>query len=75
MGQTDHRQDVLQGTLDLLILGIIAREPMHGWGVMRRLRQLTDDVFQVTPGSVFPALRRIEDNGWASGSWGTSENN
>jgi transcriptional regulator len=70
-----NRKDVVQGTLDLLVLRIIATEPMHGWGVMQRLRHLTDDVFQVTPGSLFPALRRLEESGWASGSWGLSENN
>ena len=69
------RKDVVQGTLDLLVLRIIATQPMHGWGVMQRLRHLTDDVFQVTPGSLFPALRRLEDNGWASGYWDVSENN
>jgi PadR family transcriptional regulator PadR len=71
----DQRKDVVQGTLDLLVLKIIATQPMHGWGVMQRIRHLTDDVFQVTPGSLFPALRRLEENGWASGSWGVSENN
>jgi transcriptional regulator len=70
-----QRKDVMQGTLDLLVLRIIAAQPMHGWGVMQRLRHLTDDVFQATPGSLFPALRRLEDNGWASGYWGLSENN
>ena len=69
------RKDVPQGTLDLLILRIIAREPLHGWGIMQRLRQLTDEVFQVTPGSLFPALQRLEESGWADGSWDTSENN
>jgi len=69
------RKDVPQGTLDLLILRILAREPLHGWGIMQRLRQLTDDVFQVTPGSLFPALQRLEESGWADGSWDTSENN
>ena len=69
------RKDVPQGTLDLLILRIIAREPQHGWGIMQRLRQLTNDVFQVTPVSLFPALQRLEENGWAAGSWDTSENN
>jgi transcriptional regulator len=58
-----------------LILRILAREAMHGWGIMQRLRELTDDVFQVTPGSLFPALQRIEECGWASSSWDTSENN
>lgn len=71
----ERRKDVVQGTLDLLVLRIIAVQPMHGWGVMQRIRHLTDDVFQVTPGSLFPALRRIEENGWASGYWGVSENN
>ena len=65
----------MQGTLDLLILRIIARAPLHGWGIMQRLRTLTDDVFQVTPGSLFPALRRLEEFGWAKGEWGTSDNN
>jgi PadR family transcriptional regulator, regulatory protein PadR len=69
------RKDVPQGTLDLLILRIIAREPLHGWGIMQRLRQLTDEVFQVTPGALFPALQRLEESGWAAGSWDTSENN
>ena len=69
------RKDVVQGTLDLLVLRIIAAQPMHGWGVMQRLRYLTEDVFQVTPGSLFPALRRLEENGWAAGSWAPSENN
>jgi PadR family transcriptional regulator, regulatory protein PadR len=69
------RKDVVQGTLDLLVLRIIAAQPMHGWGVMQRLRYLTEDVFQVTPGSLFPAFRRLEENGWAAGYWGPSENN
>jgi PadR family transcriptional regulator PadR len=69
------RKDVPQGTLDLLILRMIAREPLHGWGIMQRLRKLTDEVFQVTPGSLFPALQRLEESGWADGSWDTSENN
>ena len=70
-----ERRDVPQGTLDLLILRILSRQPMHGWGIMQRLRDLTDDVFQVTPGALFPALQRIEERGWASSSWDTSENN
>jgi transcriptional regulator len=70
-----ERKDVPQGTLDLLILRILARDRMHGWGIMQRLRELTDDVFQVTPGSLFPALQRIEERGWAAGDWDVSENN
>jgi transcriptional regulator len=69
------RKVVIQGTLDLLVLRIIATQPMHGWGVMQRIRYLTEDVFQVTTGSLFPALRRLEENGWLSGSWDVSENN
>lgn len=70
-----ERKGLLQGTLDLLILRIIAREPLHGWGIMQRLRVLTDGLFQVTPGSLFPALQRLEDNGWAAGSWSATEHN
>lgn len=69
------RKDVPSGTLDLLILRIVARGPMHGWGLMKRLSELTDDVFQATPGAVFPALQRIEESGWVTGEWGVSENN
>jgi transcriptional regulator len=69
------RKDVPQGTLDLLILRILSRGTQHGWGIMQRLRELTDDVFQVTPGSLFPALQRIEESGWASAEWDVSENN
>ena len=69
------RKDIPQGTLDLMILRILTRAPMHGWGIMQRLRDLTGDVFQVAPGSLFPALQRIEERGLASGDWGVSENN
>ncbi|HVW06238.1 MAG TPA: PadR family transcriptional regulator [Vicinamibacterales bacterium] len=69
------RKDVPSGTLDLLILRLVARGPMHGWGLMKRLSELTDDVFQATPGAVFPALQRIEESGWVTGEWGVSENN
>jgi PadR family transcriptional regulator, regulatory protein PadR len=69
------RKDVPSGTLDLLVLRIVARGPIHGWGLMKRLGDLTEDVFQVTPGGLFPALQRIEENGWIAGEWGLSENN
>jgi PadR family transcriptional regulator PadR len=69
------RKDIPQGTLDLMILRILTRGAMHGWGIMQRLRDLTGDVFQVAPGSLFPALQRIEERGLALGSWGVSENN
>jgi len=71
----NHRQDLVQGTLDLLILKVLARQPMHGYGLMQRLGALTGGVFQVTPGSLFPSLQRLEQSGWVTGSWGTSENN
>lgn len=69
------RKDIPQGTLDLMILRILTRGPMHGWGIMQRLRDLTGEVFQVAPGSLFPALQRIEERGLALGNWGVSENN
>src|SRR5205823_6556205 len=69
------KRDVLQGTLDLLILRVLEREQQHGYGIMQRLKDLTGGVFQVTPGSLFPALQRMEENGWIKGGWDTSENN
>ena len=68
------RTDLLQGTLDLLILQTLAHQPMHGFGVSQRLRQMTKGVFHVNPGSFFPALYRLEQKGWAKGRWGASEN-
>jgi PadR family transcriptional regulator PadR len=70
-----QRRDLLQGTLDLLILTVLAREAMHGYGLIQRLRELTGGVFSITPGSLFPSLQRLEENGWITGEWGTSENN
>jgi transcriptional regulator len=70
-----QRRDLLQGTLDLLILTILARDAMHGYGLIQRLRELTGGVFSITPGSLFPSLQRLEENGWIAGEWGTSENN
>jgi transcriptional regulator len=69
------RKDVPSGTLDLLVLRLLERGPTHGWGLMKRLGELTEDVFQVTPGGIFPALQRMEEYGWISGEWGVSENN
>lgn len=69
------RKDVPQGSLDLLVLRLLSRAPMHGWGIMQRLSLLTDEVFKVTPGALFPSLQRIEERGWATGSWQTSEHN
>jgi PadR family transcriptional regulator, regulatory protein PadR len=67
--------DVLQGTLDLLILRTIALEPMHGWAIAQRIKQLSDDILQVQQGSLYPALQRLEKQGWITADWGASENN
>ena len=67
--------NLLQGTLDLLILKALSLGEMHGLGVSRRVEQLTDGTFRVKPGSLFPALHRMEQAGWLVSSWGESENN
>ena len=67
--------DILQGTLDLLILRALELQPMHGVGVANRIEQVTRGALVVKPGSLFPALRRLEQKGWISGEWGPSENN
>jgi PadR family transcriptional regulator len=71
----DKNTELLQGTLDLLILRVLALEPLHGLGISRRIEQVTHGTFRVKPGSLFPALHRMEDEGWLSSSWGESENN
>ena len=67
--------DLVQGTLDLLILKTIALEPMHGLGIAQRIRQLSNDVLQVNQGALYPALHRLEQQGWIKAKWGESENN
>ena len=67
--------DLVQGTLDLLILRTIALEPMHGWAIAQRIRQISNDVLQVQQGSLYPALQRLEREGWITAEWGASENN
>ncbi len=67
--------DLLQGTLDLLVLKALALGPLHGLGVSTRIEQITQGAFQVKPGSLFPALHRMEEAGWLESSWGDSENN
>ena len=69
------KSDLLQGTLDLLILKSLALGELHGLGVSRRIEQITKGTFNVKPGSLFPALHRMEDAGWLASSWGMSENN
>lgn len=65
--------DLLQGTLDLLILKIIAREPLHGWGISKRIQVLSGDVLSVGQGSLYPALHRLEQQGWISAEWKDSD--
>ena len=67
--------DLLKGTLDLLVLKALALGPLHGLGVSRRIEQMTRGTFHVKPGSLFPALHRMEEAGWLESSWGESENN
>lgn len=70
-----QRSDLLQGTLDLLILKTLALEPMHGWGITQRIQQISEGALQVNQGSLYPALVRLEQQGWITAEWGTSENN
>jgi PadR family transcriptional regulator PadR len=65
----------LQGTLDLLILRVLQHEPNHGWGIAQQIQLLSRDVLQVQQGSLYPALRRLEERGWIDAEWGTSDNN
>jgi transcriptional regulator len=69
------KADLLQGTLDMLILKTLALEPAHGWGIAQRIQQVSRDVLQVNQGSLYPALYRLEHQGWIASEWGTSENN
>ena len=67
--------DLLQGTLDLLILKALQHEPQHGFAIATRIRQMSDEVLQVEQGSLYPALYRLEERGWIKAEWGVSENN
>src|SRR5687768_11063809 len=69
------KSDLLQGTLDLLILKALALGPQHGWGISQRLQQISDDVLQVNQGSLYPALHRLEMQGWIDAEWGVSDAN
>src|SRR5215204_2045402 len=69
------KSDLLQGTLDLLILRTLAAGDMHGWGIAQRLQQISQDVLQVNQGSLYPALYRLEQEGWIAAAWGDTENN
>ena len=67
--------DLVQGTLDLLLLKIVALQPMNGWAISQRLKQMSGDVLQVSDGSLYPALHRLEKRGWLKAEWGVSEAN
>lgn len=67
--------DVMQGTLDLLILKALSLAPMHGWGISNRIQQLSRDAFQIGQGSLYPALYRLEKKGWVRSDWRVTENN
>ena len=71
----EKKTDLLQGTLHLLVLKALSPGPLHGLGVAQRIEQVTKGTFQVKPGSLFPALHRMEEAGWLKSSWGDSENN
>jgi PadR family transcriptional regulator, regulatory protein PadR len=70
-----QNRDVLLGTLDLMILKSLSLQPMHGWGITQRIGQITAGDLQVNPGSLYPALERLQDRGWIDADWGTTENN
>jgi transcriptional regulator len=67
--------DLVQGTLDLLLLKILALEPLHGWAISQRLKQISGEVLQVSDGSLYPALHKLEQEGWIASEWRPSENN
>jgi transcriptional regulator len=72
---TSNKTDLLQGTLDMLILHTLTIGPMHGWGIAQRIQQISADVLQVNQGSLYPSLHRLERQGWIAAEWGASENN
>lgn len=74
MGKSS-KSELLQGTLDLLILKTLALGPQHGWGISQRILQVSEDVLRVNQGSLYPALHRLEDRGWVAAEWGVSDNN
>lgn len=73
MKSPEPRLDILQGTLDLLILRTLVAGPMHGWSISERIQQISEDVLQVNQGSLYPALHRLEHRGWIAAEWKTSE--
>jgi|ERR1035437_991089 transcriptional regulator len=75
MTKTDFKTDLLQGTLDMLVLRVLSRGELHGWGIADRIEQLSKSVLNVGEGSLYPALYRLQDQGWIESEWGTSDNN
>ena len=75
MTKTKTKSDLLQGTLDLLILKTLSTGARHGWGISQRIQQMSKDVLQVNQGSLYPGLHRLEQRGWIRATWGKSENN
>jgi PadR family transcriptional regulator PadR len=75
MAKNDFKTDLLQGTLDMLILRVLSRGDMHGWGIADRIEQLSKNVLSVGEGSLYPALYRLQEQGWIEAEWGVSENN
>jgi transcriptional regulator len=69
------KTELLQGTLDMFILRTLTRERMHGWAIAQRIQQISDDLLRVRQGSLYPALHRLEHQGWITADWGASENN
>ena len=69
------RSDLLQGTLEMLVLRVLAIEPMHGWGIAQRLEQMSGDLFSVNQGSLYPALQRMKRKGWVRSAWRLTDNN
>jgi PadR family transcriptional regulator PadR len=74
-GANEAKSELLQGTLDLMVLRTLALAPMHGYGIAQRIQQISRDVLRVNQGSLYPALLRLEQQGWIASAWGTSENN
>lgn len=75
MAPTRSAEDLLQGTLDLLVLRTLQPGPQHGWGIAQRIQQISEDVLRVNQGSLYPALHRLERDGWIASAWGNSHNN
>ena len=73
MAPKDRGRDVVQGTLDMLLLKALSLTPMHGWGITNRIEQITDGVLTLNPGSLYPALERLQDRGWITADWETTE--